>query len=125
MRINYITIMFLGVVMFSCSDKTSRILKRDTKIIRKSDVLKRIVYEGEVSNKTLLLRKNGLFDLESSLLLKASYYAGIWNVNNDTLKLRFFDGREPDANYLIEGDKLYLIDSNRMKIDSHFIIISQ
>ena len=90
-----ILLLIITILLSSCASSSfDRKIKRESKIIRESEVIVSAGKSSIISNIQLNIRKCNVFDLKISGNYW-EYYSGTWMLKNDTLVLKYFNGHKP------------------------------
>ncbi len=90
----FFIIIILTALIHSCiTPKDARILKRTTKDWRESPQVFHAYMDTPFSGIFLILRENGKFEYTSSGMV-ASFQAGIWTMNQDTICLNYVNSAQ-------------------------------
>jgi hypothetical protein len=85
-----------SIILGGCATtKLDRQINRKSKIIKDSEILIYGKDESIIFSLNMNLRKHNVFDINSTDFLSWSYYAGTWNIQNDTLYLDYFCNHIP------------------------------
>lgn len=94
MKSSIVILIVLLILLDSCTiPKDARILKRETKEWRKSQIVLHAWVDTPLSGIFFTLRENGKFEYTSSGLIK-SFEAGSWTNYKDTIKLVYVDSKQ-------------------------------
>jgi hypothetical protein len=103
------------VIALSCeSSAQSNLVKKKSKIVRKSNILLSARYEGKLVFYQLNLRDKHYFDIYENVLLKKEYYAGNWRSKNDTITISYIDNHKSNS-----FGNIITIDSLNKKLFMH------
>lgn len=92
----------IGVIIFvfilcSCvGNKESREIKRKSKIIEESEILLQASSDGAASYMIFKLRENRFFNIDEGVMFWWDYYAGTWEMSEDTLNLNYINSHKRD-----------------------------
>jgi hypothetical protein len=86
-------IIFSGLIYSCITPKDARVLKRTTESWRDSPEVFHAYADTPFSGIFLVLRDNGKFEYTSSGMI-ASFQAGAWTINQDTIHLSFVNSQQ-------------------------------